>query len=185
MRGDLQFVHPHHVFAVAALGVAFGCSRSDRPPGDASMSEATVSESGAMSLLRDFDRSGLAAEGRLAAGCGDRGPYVDLRRAAVASLSAWRRWNNVPAEATFGPEVAILEAGGSIGALDRAMTAHDCPSAATAARNIGSAFRVAESALHRGDVLPSVFGQALSDAAYRLGQATLESTCLLYTSRCV
>ncbi len=176
MRGDLQFVHTHLVLAVAALGIALGCSRPGRADGDASSPDAAVAQSAATILIRDFDRAGLKAVERIGPGCDDRGSYVDLRRAALGSLSAWRRWNALSAEATFGPEVAILEAGGSIGALDRAMTAHDCPSALKAAGNIDGAFRISEAALERGDISPAVVGQALSDAAYRLGEATLEST---------
>jgi cytochrome c peroxidase len=176
MRGDLQFVHPHHVFAVAALGLALGCSRSGPGSSDATPPEAAVAESAAGELLRGFDQAGRAAEESLAAACDDRPSYIQLRRAAVALLSVWRRSNALAAEATFGPEVSILEAGGSIGSLDRAMTVHDCPSVVRATRNIGASFRVEDAALARHGIARAVFAQALSDAAYRLGEAAMEST---------
>ena len=90
----------------------------------------------------------MASE-QLAARCDDRHAYLDVRRNAAASLSAWRRWIGVPAEAAFGPEVAIQEAGGSIGALDRAMQAHDCSAVRDAAGNLAAAFRIPETALER------------------------------------
>jgi cytochrome c peroxidase len=176
MRDDLQFVHPLHVFAVAALGLALGCARLGSGSSDATPPEAAIAESAAGGVLRGFDQAGRAAEESLASACDDRLSYIQLRRAAVASLSVWRRSNALAAEATFGPEVAILEAGGSIGSLDRAMTVHDCPSVVRAARNIGASFRVEDAALARHDIARGVFAQALSDAAYRLGEAVMEST---------
>jgi cytochrome c peroxidase len=176
MLDDLHFVHPSRVFAVAALGLALGCSRAERSSSEAATPDAVALESPVTAFIRAFDRAGLMAEERLEAGCDDRVSYIAVRRAAVASLSLWRRWNGMAAEAAFGPEVSIQEAGGSIGALDRAMTAHDCPSAVRAARNIGGAFQVADATLARREIAPAVFAQALSDAAYRLGEATLEST---------
>jgi cytochrome c peroxidase len=180
MRHDLHVGHSRRVFPVAALlGLALACSRPDRRVDDAGLSDAPAAaapQGAATTLLRGIARDGRAASDRLAADCDDRPSYLELRRAALGSLSAWRRSNGMAAEATFGPEVALLEAGGSIGALDRAMTAHDCPSIGKAARNIGSAFHVTDEVLGRGEIHPAVFVQALSDAAYRLGEATLEST---------
>jgi cytochrome c peroxidase len=166
------------VLALAGLGLALGCSRPERRNDDAAIPEfpAPSPRSAATTLLQTLARDGRAAGERLAADCDDRVPYLDLRRAALASLSAWRRCNGMSAEATFGPEVAAGEAGGSMGLLDRAMTAHDCRSVREAVRNIGSAFRVADDVLGRRGIQPAVFAQALSDAAYRLGEATLEST---------
>ncbi len=142
---------------------------------------APVVDSGAESsaaarLVQGFGRDGLAATERLATRCDDRLAYLVVRRKATASLSVWRRWIGVPAEAAFGPEVAIQEAGGSIGALDRAMQAHDCDAVRDAAGNLGTAFRVSETTVERIGIPPAAFGQALSDAAYRLGQAVMQST---------
>jgi cytochrome c peroxidase len=127
-------------------------------------------------LLRGFGRDGETAAERLEAACDDRGSYVALRRNAAASLSAWRRWTVPSAEVTFGPEVAIQESAGSIGTLDRAMQSRDCIAVRDAARSIGAAFRITDMALARANIPRAAFGQALSDAAYRLGQAVLEST---------
>ena len=80
------------------------------------------------------------------------------------------------AEAAYGPEVAIKEAGGSIGALDRAMQNGECSTVRAAAGNLGAAFRVTETAVERIGIPRAAFGQALSDATYRLGQAVLEAT---------
>ncbi len=106
----------------------------------------------------------------------DRRAYLDLRRDAAASLSVWRLRLPMAAEASFGPEVALLESGGSIGALDRAMQRDDCDAIRESANVVGGAFRVSDLATARLDLPVGPFGQALSDAAYRLGQATLEST---------
>jgi cytochrome c peroxidase len=113
---------------------------------------------------------------QLAARCDDRPAYLEVRRKATASLSAWRRWIGVPAEAAFGPEVATQEAGGSIGALDRAVEGRDCEAVRRAAANLVTAFRIPETSLERMGIPRAAFGQALSDATYRLGQAVLEST---------
>ncbi len=72
--------------------------------------------------------------------------------------------------------MAIQEAGGSIGALDRAMTGHDCNAVRDAAGNLEAAFRIPETAVDRIGISRTAFGQAVSDATYRLGQAVLEST---------
>ena len=82
----------------------------------------------------------------------------------------------ISAEAAFGPEVSIQEAGGSIGALDRALQAHDCAAARDAAGNLRGAFVASDTTLSRIGIPPATVGQALSDASYRLGQAVLEST---------
>jgi cytochrome c peroxidase len=132
--------------------------------------------SAASRLLQDLGRDGHIASEQLAAHCDDRRAYLDVRRKATASLSAWRRWIGVSAEAAFGPEVAIQEAGGSIGALDRAMQSGDCSAVRAATGNLTAAFRVAEDSMGRMGIPRAVFGQALSDAAYRLGQAILEAT---------
>jgi cytochrome c peroxidase len=178
MRHHLHLGHSHRVFAVAALALAVGCSRSEHPADGGAIREAAaaVPRSAAATFLQALARDGRAAGERLAADCADRPSYLALRRSALASLSAWRRCNGMAAEATFGPEVALQEAGGSLGALDRAMTAGDCAAARQAVHNIGSAFRVADEVLGRRAIHPAVFVQALSDAAYRLGEATLEST---------
>jgi cytochrome c peroxidase len=132
--------------------------------------------SAASRLLQDLGRDGRIASEQLAAHCDDRRAYLDVRRKATASLSAWRRWIGVSAEAAFGPEVAIREAGGSIGALDRAMQSGDCGAVRAATANLTAAFRVAENTVGRMEIPRAAFGQALSDAAYRLGQAILEAT---------
>ena len=184
MPGDL---HRAGRFGVSLLAVAGGCSRAvptarDAAPPDAvsvvatprSFDEAGAGPSAATLLVQGFARDGEAATDRLASACDDRGAYLELRRAATASLSAWRRWAVPSADAAFGPQVAIQESGGSIGALDRAMQSHDCDGVRNAAYNIGGAFRIAE--YMRADMPPPAVAQALSDAAYRLGQAVLEST---------
>ncbi len=63
-----------------------------------------------------------------------------------------------------------------MGALDRAMQARDCNAVHDGAGRVGGAFRITEVALEGRDAPPKVVGQAMSDAAYRLGQALLEST---------
>jgi cytochrome c peroxidase len=194
MRHDLHFGHSHRLFAVVALALVLplGCSRAERTadggatPGVAAASSGTAALArdaagvppvgAATTLLRGLAQKGRVAAERLAADCDDRSAYLDLRRAALASLSAWRRSNGMAAEATFGPEVALQEAGGSLGALDRAMTSRDCRAAGEAVWNIGSAFHMADDVLGRREIHPAVFAQALSDAAYRLGEATLEAT---------
>ena len=127
-------------------------------------------------VLRGYAEDGAAATGRLMNACGDRAAYIAIRRSATASLGVWRAWLKISGEAAFGPEIAIQETGGSIGALDRAMQAHDCGVQRDAAKNVEGAFRVALDVLGRNDAPPRVVGQALSDAAYWLGQALLEST---------
>jgi cytochrome c peroxidase len=136
----------------------------------------SASEPSASGLLQNLARDGRIATEQLTARCDDRQAYLDIRRKAGASLSAWRRWIGIPAEAAFGPEVAIKEAGGSIGALDRAMQRKDCNAVRDAAGNLGAAFRVTETSLDRAGIPRAAFGQALSDATYRLGQAVLEAT---------
>jgi cytochrome c peroxidase len=80
------------------------------------------------------------------------------------------------AEASFGPEVALQEAGGSIGTLDRAIESHDCRSVRDSANALEGAFALSNLALSRVDVPAATLGQSLADAAYGLGQAILEST---------
>jgi cytochrome c peroxidase len=177
MRDDLQRVHSNRLLPVGVfLAVAVGCSRATVVAQDSAPVADGAAPSAAAKLLQTFGRDGSSATGRLAADCDDRRAYLDVRRKAAASLSAWRRWVGIPAEAAFGPEVAIQEAGGSIGALDRAMQVHDCNAVRDAARNLGAAFRVSERTAERIGVPAAAFGQALSDAAYRLGQAVMEST---------
>jgi cytochrome c peroxidase len=127
-------------------------------------------------LLRGFALDGQAATERLAASCDDRSAYLALRRSAVASMSSWRRRLPMAAEVSFGPEVALQESGGALGAIDRALQAHDCTGVRDAAGRIGGAFRLTLSALEGRNAAPQPFAQAMSDAAYRLGQAVLEST---------
>jgi cytochrome c peroxidase len=127
-------------------------------------------------MIRSFARDGEAACETLTAGCDDRAPYLAVRRAAAALLSYWRRRLPMAGEASFGPEVALRESGGAIGALDRAIEAHDCAAASDAARAVEGAFEITDRALTTGAVPHGPFGQSLSDAAYRLGQAVLEST---------
>ena len=184
MRGDLHLVDPQHLLSVvASFAIAVGCSRGvevakdaapapDSAPGADSAAQPTP----AARLLGGFAREGGAATAQLAAVCDDRRAYLEVRRDAAASLSAWRRWVGLPAEAAYGSEVGTQEAGGSIGALDRAMQTHDCDAVRDAAGNLAAAFRVSGTTLERVSVPPAAFGQALSDAAYRLGQAVLEST---------
>jgi cytochrome c peroxidase len=167
---------------LAALALAAGCSRA--PPGalgaaadgGAPASSAERSASAPTLLLRRFDGDGEAAAQALAAGCDDRASYLKLRRSALAMLSYWRRRLQIAGETAFGPEVALLEAGGAIGVVDRAMQGHDCDAARDAARNLGNAFNVTDLALASSDAPRAAFGQALSDAAYRMGQAALEAT---------
>ena len=127
-------------------------------------------------LLASYARDGMAATDRLVAECADVPAYLAVRRSAAALLSVWRVSIRMPAEAAFGPEITLQEAGGSIGALDRAMQSGDCQGVRDAAGNLGGAFQVSLNAVERRDVPPQVMGQALSDASYRLGQAVLEST---------
>jgi cytochrome c peroxidase len=178
MRDALRFHDPSHLLAISVgLAIAAGCSRATVVAQDAApIVDSGAEPSAATRLLQGFGRDGVAAVEQLAVRCDDRHAYLEVRRNATASLSVWRRWIGVPAEAAFGPEVAILEAGGSVGALDRGLQARDCNAVRDAAGNLGAAFRASESTLERIDVPPAAFGQALSDAAYRLGQAVLEST---------
>jgi cytochrome c peroxidase len=141
--------------------------------------QAGAAPSAATQLLLGFGRDGEAAAERLEEVCDDRGAYLVLRRAAAASLSAWRRWTVPSAEVSFGPEIANQESGGSMGTLDRAVQTHECAAVRGAARSIGAAFRITDIALADSDIPPAAFGQALSDAAYRLGQAVLESTAFV------
>lgn len=127
-------------------------------------------------LLRGYARDGALASESLISTCGDRAAYLRIRGDATASLGVWRAWLRIPGEAAFGPPIAIQETGGSMGALDRAMEAHDCRAQRDAAENLEGAFRVTQDVLGRSDVPPRLMGQALSDAAYWLGQAILEST---------
>ena len=174
------------------LAIALGCSRTTAvgaPDDGAAVGAPDATGVGAVPrvadggerdaaarLLQGLGRDGRVAAEQLAAHCDDRRAYLDVRRKAAASLSAWRRWIGVPAEAAFGPEVAIQEAGGSIGALDRAMQGHDCDGVRDAAGNLGAAFRIPETVVDRIGIARTAFGQAVSDATYRLGQAVLEST---------
>jgi cytochrome c peroxidase len=63
-----------------------------------------------------------------------------------------------------------------MGALDRAVERRDCPAVRRAAGNLAGAFRITDLAFAQQEVPRSIDAQALSDAAYRLGQALLEST---------
>ncbi|HTB72132.1 MAG TPA: cytochrome c peroxidase [Polyangiaceae bacterium] len=185
-RGRRRRVRLQHV--AVCLAIAFGCARTNGAPEDAAppapgdgalQDRAQRADAGAdpaAQLLQGLGRDGRAAAEQLVAHCDDRQAYLDVRRRAAASLSAWRRWIGIPAEAAFGPEVAIQEAGGSIGALDRAMTGHDCNAVRDAAGNLEAAFRIPETAVDRIGITRTAFGQAVSDATYRLGQAVLEST---------
>lgn len=157
------------------LAVAWGCSRPAVVP-DADPADATPEQSATTRVLRGFMTDGLAAAVRLEAHCDDRRAYLDLRRDAAASLSAWRVRVPMAAEATYGPRVALLEAGGSIGALDRAVQRADCAAVGEAVDGIAGAFRVSDLSMAQLDIPPGAFGQALSDAAYQLGQGILEST---------
>jgi cytochrome c peroxidase len=193
MRGDLHRgagldlrlpgLIPERTRAAALLiagALAFSaCSRSSAPPPprDAAPWAASVTApgDGATALLRDYARDGRAAADRLVNACGDRAAYLALRRSAAASLSVWRAGLNAPAEATFGAEIGV-EAGGSLGSLDRAMEAHDCGAQRDEAQNIEGAFHATLDVFGRRAVQAHVMGQALSDASFRLGQAILEST---------
>jgi cytochrome c peroxidase len=175
------------VFLVAICAAA--CSRSsaatrsvEAAPSSTPAAPSALAAAGelpnapATVLLRGYARDGAAATDRLMNACGDRAAYLAIRRSATASLGVWRAWLKIPGEAAFGPQIAIQETGGSIGALDRAIEAHDCGVQRDAATNLEGAFRVAQDVLGRSDVPPRIAGQALSDAAYWLGQAILEST---------
>ena len=153
----------------ADVGAGANASANGAPDAGGEPSEATR-------LLQGFARDGQAAAERLVAACDDRAAYLALRRSATASLSDWRRHLPIAAEASFGPEVAIQEAGGAIGAMDRALLARDCNAVRDAAGTLGGAFRITERALDGRDTSIEAFGQAMSDAAFRLGQAVLEST---------
>ncbi len=161
--------------ALGVVAIGVGCSRSAPVALDAGPADA-MAPSAATRVLRGFTSDGLAAAQRLEARCDDRRAYLDLRRNATASLSAWRLRLPMAAEASFGPEVALLETGGALGALDRATQQNDCEAIRDAANNVAGPFRASDLAMARVDVPQATFGQALSDAAYRLGQATLEST---------
>jgi cytochrome c peroxidase len=168
--------------AVRGAAIQPGAARSAAIQPGAARSAAIqpgAARSAATQLLLGFGRDGEAAAERLDAVCDDRAAYLVLRRAAAASLSAWRRWTVPSAEVSFGPEIASQEAGGSIGPLDRAVQTGDCAGVRAAARSLGAAFRITDLALADTDIPPAAFGQALSDAAYRLGQAVLESTAFV------
>jgi cytochrome c peroxidase len=158
------------------LALAVGCSRPTAIAQDAEVAIADAGSSAAEALLQRYARDGGAAARRLETQCDDRSAYLGLRRNAAASLSAWRGWMGFPAEAAYGPEVGIQEAGGSIGTLDRTMQSHDCDAVRRAAGNMRAAFVASESVASRLDVPLAAVGQALSDATYRLGQTVLEST---------
>jgi cytochrome c peroxidase len=163
--------------ALLIAGSLSACSRSSvpPPPRDAAPKAAPAPSDRATVLLRGYARDGRTAVDRLTKACGDRDAYLALRRTAIASLGVWRAGLRVPAEATFGPEIG-LEAGGSLGSLDRAMQAGDCDAQRDAAQNIDGAFHVTEEVFGRTAVSARVMGQALSDTSYRLGQAILESS---------
>ncbi len=158
------------------LAIGVGCSRPAPDRSAGAPPDAAPEPSAATRVMQDLAHDGLAAADRLEASCVDRPAYLDLRRDAAASLSMWRLRLPMAAEASFGPEVALQESGGSIGTLDRAMQRDDCDAIRDAANVVAGAFRVSDLATARLDVPAGPFGQALSDAAYRLGQATLEST---------
>jgi len=165
--------------AVLAAACTPGRSRAIDDASPAAVATDATGESGETEptrLLRGYARKGASAAERLVSVCDDRPAYLELRRNAVASLSVWRRWIGASAEAAFGPEVAAQEAGGSIGALDQAIQAGACDRVRGAAENLRIASRVADGVLARREIPPARIGQALSDAAYRLGQAILEST---------
>jgi cytochrome c peroxidase len=163
--------------SIALLGVVFGCSRAEHgTTRDAAPEVSVVEESASTRVLKGFARDGRKAAERLAASCDDRAAYIEVRRAAGALVSVWRRRLRIAAETVFGPEVAIQEAGGAMGALDRALEHGDCASVRSAAGNVAGAFRISHLAFARQEIPPQIYAQALSDAAYRLGQAVLEST---------
>jgi cytochrome c peroxidase len=91
-------------------------------------------------------------------------------------METWRRAISMSAEITFGPPIAFDEAGGALGALDRAMTAQDCDAARKQAHAIEQALELADLELGRRGIRAGHLAQALSDSAYDLGQAVLEST---------
>ncbi len=168
-----------------AAGVLLGCSRgadgraADASPGDAGAPRVIVPRpeaTPATLLLRRFATDGEAAAKAVAADCGDRAAYLELRKNAAASLSEWRRRLPPAGEVAYGPDVATTEAGGAIGALDRAIRARDCHAARDPAGNLEGAFRITGVALRSSNVPPGSLGQAMSDAAYRLGEAIAEST---------
>jgi cytochrome c peroxidase len=177
------------VAVVALAAVAAACDRGDRATSNAARGDAASGrelpqelEAGpvrppATQLVLDFAREGEAASDALVVNCVDRSAYLKLRRNTAALHSVWRTHVPMASEAAFGPEVAIQEAGGILGALDRAVVSGDCKTVHDAADNLGTAIRITDLVFGPDrDVTPEVLGQALSDGAYRLGQAVLEST---------
>jgi cytochrome c peroxidase len=161
----------------AMLDVGLGCSPSRHDATlDAASKGPPAKESASTRLLAGWAHEGKGAADRLEDSCEDRGAYLRIRRDAGALLSIWRRRLGVAAEVAFGPEVAVDEAGGAITALDRAIERRDCAAVESEARSMAGAFRISEVAVARHEVPAPLFAQALSDAAYRLGQALLEST---------
>jgi cytochrome c peroxidase len=204
MPGDLQRTRRLELRLLEIAGVVLlvpgltlGCSRAGRDehgdagdgPGAAARdsaidgatastaeSDAGIEDNGPTALVRGFSRDGQRAADTLLAGCDDRGAYLAIRRDATALLSVWRRRLPIAGEVAFGPEIALQEAGGAIGGLDRAVEAHDCGATDEAAKKLEAAFHVTQIALTAQQVPPGTLGQAMSDAAYGLGQAVLEST---------
>jgi cytochrome c peroxidase len=131
-------------------------------------------------LLAGIALDGAAAADALASdgdgGTLDRARYLAARRCATAMLSYWRRHLPIAGETAFGPEVATDEAGGAVGALDRAMQSGNVTGAARAAERLAAAFHVTSMALATREVSRGAVGQAASDAVYRAGEAALEAT---------
>jgi cytochrome c peroxidase len=94
-------------------------------------------------------------------------------------METWRRSFSFSAEVTFGPEIGFGEGGGALGSLDRAMTANDCGAAQEPATQIERALLLADSELGRRGLARPALVQALSDTAYDLGQALLESSAFV------
>jgi cytochrome c peroxidase len=135
-----------------------------------------AAEDPAVTALRSFAREGLLGLHRLQAGCDDRAAYLVLRKNLLASTEAWRRSVGQAAELAFGPPIVFDESAGALGALDRAIEARDCDGVRKQARQIEGALRLADMELGRRGIARDLVAQALSDSAYDLGQAVLEST---------
>jgi cytochrome c peroxidase len=161
---------------IAVWVLAFGCSRSQPVVSDAASPDSAFVPNAQTRLVRQFAHDGLDAVRRLIADCRDRSAYEDARRNAAGSLNLWRRRLPMAAEAVFGAEASALEGAGAMAALDRAIESSDCESTHRHAAEVGGAFRLSELSFSTIDIPPGPFAQALSDAAYTLGQAVLEST---------
>jgi cytochrome c peroxidase len=167
---------PLSLFILCVASGVTACSRSSLSPEGAPAVVDAATEDPAVTVLRGFAAEGLTAVQALEASCGDRKAYLGVRRSLLASMEAWRQGISMSAEVAFGPPIAFDEAGGALGALDRAVEAHDCVGVGKHAQQIDQAIRLADLELGRRGIRSRAIAQALSDSAYDLGQALLEST---------